>query len=66
MAKKECKDDYFGETKRRIVKRIKDHNIRVKNSHLLKYDRKKGYAHVFLRKISRYKVIISNQNLNVK
>ena len=42
-----CKDDYVGETKRRIVQRIKDHNSKDNSSHLLKHGRENGHTHVW-------------------
>ena len=42
-----CKDDYVGETKRRIVERIKDHNSKDNSSHLLKHACENGYTHVW-------------------
>lgn len=38
--------DYIGETNSRIVERMKDHNIRYKNSHLLEHPREKSHVHV--------------------
>ena len=42
-----CKDDYVGETKRRIVERIKDHNSKDNSSHLLKHAHENGHTHVW-------------------
>ena len=42
-----CHENYIGETNRRIVERIQDHNNRDKNSHLLKHAREKGHTHVW-------------------
>ena len=41
-----CHENYIGETNRRIVERIQDHNSRDKNSHLLKHACEKGHTHV--------------------
>ena len=43
-----CHENYIGETNRRIVESIQDHNNRdKKNSHLLKHAREKGHTHVW-------------------
>ena len=42
-----CHENYIGETNRRIVERIQDHNNRDKNSHLLKHAHEKGHTHVW-------------------
>ena len=42
-----CKDDYVRETKRCTVERIKEHNGKGNNSHLLKHARKNGHTHVW-------------------
>ena len=42
-----CHKNYFGETNRRIVERIQDHNKRDKSSHLLKHTHEKGHTHVW-------------------
>ena len=41
-----CHENYIEETNRHIVERIKDHNHRDKNSHLLKHAHEKGHTHV--------------------
>ena len=43
----ECKDDYVGETKRRIVETIKDHNSKDNSSNLLKHTRENVHTHVW-------------------
>ena len=55
------KNDYVGETKRRIVKRIKYHSSKDNGCHLLKHVRENGQIHVW-RKIFRY--YISNSNIS--
>ena len=40
-------DEYVGETERRIVKEIKDHNSKDNSSHLLKYAGKTGHIYVW-------------------
>ena len=42
-----CKDDYIGETERRIIERVKDHNKRDKKSHLLLHARDQNHTHVW-------------------
>ena len=34
-----CKDDYIGETDRRVIERVIDYNKRDKKSHMLQYSR---------------------------
>ena len=41
-----CNDNYIGEAKPRIFKRVKDHNGRDFNSHLLKHALEKNHQHV--------------------
>ena len=41
-----CNDNYIGETKGRIFERVKDHNGRYFNSHLLKHALEKNHQHV--------------------
>ena len=40
-----CKDDYIGETDRRVIERVIDHNKRDKKSHMLKHSRVKLHTH---------------------
>ena len=42
-----CKDDYIGETDRRVIERVIDHNKRDKKSHMLKHSRDKLHTHVW-------------------
>ena len=42
-----CKEDYVGETKGRIVERIKDRNSKDNSSHLLKHGRENSHTHVW-------------------
>ena len=42
-----CKDDYIGETDRRLIERVIDHNKRDKKSHMLKHSRDKLHNHVW-------------------
>ena len=58
-----CKDDYVGETKRRIVERIKDHNIKNNSFHLLKYARENGHTHAWKKDIQ---IISNNYQSNFK
>ena len=34
---KSCRQDYVGESGRRVLERVKDHNIRDNSSHIFKY-----------------------------
>ena len=54
---------YIGETNRRIAERIKDHNIRDKNSHLFKHAREKGHTHVWE---SDFKILGNNNQSHFK
>ena len=56
-----CHENYIGETNRRIVERIQDHNNRDKNSHLLKHAREKG--HVWE---NDFKILGNNYQSNIK
>ena len=40
-------DDHIGQTNRRIVEKVRDQNIRDKNSHLLKHTREKCQTNVW-------------------
>ena len=41
-----CNDNYIGQAKRRIFQRVKDHNGRDFNSHLLKHVLENNHQHV--------------------
>ena len=41
-----CNDNYIGEAKRQIVERVKDHNGRDFNSHVLKHALENNHQHV--------------------
>ena len=59
-----CRENYcIGETNRRIVERIQDHNNRDKNSHLLIHAREKGLTHVWE---SDFKILGNNYQSNIK
>ena len=58
-----CYENYIGETNRRIVERIQDHNDRDKNSHLLKHAREKGHTHVWE---NDFKILGNNCQSNIK
>ena len=58
-----CHENYIGETNRRIVERIQDHNNRDKNSHLLKHAREKGHTHVWE---NDFKTLGNNYQSNIK
>ena len=58
-----CHENYIGETNRRIVERIQDHNNRDKNSHLLKHAREKGHTHVWE---NDFKILGNNYQSNIK
>ena len=42
-----CKDDYIGETDKRVIERVTNHNKRDKKSHMLKTSRVKLHTHVW-------------------
>ena len=58
-----CHENYIGETNRRIVERIQDHNNTDKFSHLLKHARKKGHTHVCE---NDFKILGNNYQSNIK
>ena len=58
-----CHENYIGETNRRIVERIQDHNSRDKNSQLLKHAREKGHTHVWE---NDFKILGNNYQSNIK
>ena len=58
-----CHENYIGETNRRIVERIQDHNNRDKNSHLLKHAHEKGHTHVWE---NDFKILGNNYQSNIK
>ena len=42
-----CKDDYIGETDRRVIERVIDHNKRDEKSHMLQHSCGKFHNHVW-------------------
>ena len=59
-----CRENYYiGETNKRIVDRIQDHNNRDKNSHLLIHAREKRLTHVWE---SDFKILGNNYQSNIK
>ena len=42
-----CREDYIGETDRRIKEWIINHNKRDKNSHILKHSPEEGHTHLW-------------------
>ena len=58
-----CKDDYVGETKRRIVERIKDHNSKDNCSHLLKRARENCNIHIWKKD---FQILGNNYQSNFK
>ena len=58
-----CRENYIGETNRRIVEKIQNHNNRDKNSHLLKHAREKGRTHVWE---NDFKILGNNYQSNIK
>ena len=59
----QCKEDYVGESGRRIEERIIDHKKRDKNSHLLKHSRDAGYNHLWYKD---FKVLGTNHRFTFK
>ena len=57
------RENYIGETNRRIVERIQDHNNRDKNSHLLKHARENVQTHLWE---NDFKILGNNYQLNIK
>ena len=63
MSKPNCKDDYIGETDRRVFERVIDHNKRDKKSPLLKHSRDKLHTHVWE---YDFKLLGNNHQSNTK
>ena len=59
----DCTETYIGETNRRIVERIIDHNKRDKNSHVLAHSRSKQHPHVWS---DNFKVLDNNYKSNTR
>ena len=58
-----CKDDHIGETDRRVIERVIDHNKRDKKSHMLKHSRDKLHNHVWE---DDFKLLSNNYQSNIK
>ena len=58
-----CTDDYIGESGRRVIERVKDHNGRDKLSHILKHSIEKNHTEVT---VNDFKVIGSSFKNNVR
>ena len=60
-----CKDDYIGETDRRVIVigRVTDHNKRDKKSHMLKHSRDKLHTHFWE---YDFKLLGNNYQSNIK
>ena len=58
-----CKGDYVGETKRRIVERIKDHNSKDNRSHLLKRASENCNIHIWKKD---FQILGNNYQSNFK
>ena len=58
-----CTDDYIGESGRRVIERVKDHNGRDKSSHMLRHSIEKNHAKVTA---NDFKVIERNYRNNVQ
>ena len=58
-----CKDNYVGETKRRIVERIENSNSKDSSSHLLKHTHKNGNIHVWEK---NFQILGKNYQSNLK
>ena len=56
-----CRENYIGESGRRISKRIKDHNGRDLKSHILRHSVESGHANV---SYEDFKIIAKNFNNN--
>ena len=56
-----CRENYIGESGRRISKRIKDHNGRDQKSHILRHSIESGNANV---SYEDFKIIARNFNSN--
>ena len=57
-----CNEVYIGETNRRIIERIKDHNLRDKASHVLNHSRESKHQHVW---IDDFTIIGSHYRTNI-
>ena len=57
------KDEYIGETDRRVIERVMDHNKRDKMSHMLKHSRDKLHNHVWE---DDFKLLGNNNQSNIK
>ena len=58
-----CKNGYVGETNRKSIERIIDHNKRDKKSYLLKHARCENHTHVLEQD---FKILGSNYQLSIK
>ena len=58
-----CHENYIGETNRRTVEKIQDHNNRDKNSHLLKHACEKSHTHIWE---NDFKILGNNYQSNIK
>ena len=58
-----CHENYIGETNRRIVEWMQDHNNRDKTFHLLKHAREKGHTYVWE---NDFKILGNNYQSNIK
>ena len=58
-----CKQTYIGETKRRIIERVIDHNKRDKNSHVLRHTDTEKHKRVFT---DDFTILGSNYRSNFK
>ena len=56
-----CKENDIGESRLRISERIKDHNVRVLKSHILRHSVESGHAKV---SCEDFKIIAKNFNNN--
>ena len=58
-----CTDDYIGESGRRVIERVKDHNGRDKSSDMLRHSIEKNHTEVT---VNYFKVIGRNYRNNVR
>ena len=58
-----CKEDYIGETERRLLERVIDHNKRDKKSHMLKHSRGHKHTHVW---VDDFKLLGNNYQSYIK
>ena len=58
-----CKDDYIGETDRRVIERVIYHNKRDKKFHMLKQSRGNLHTHVWE---NDFKLLGNNYQSNIK